>query len=138
MKKYYFITVILFCIISCGTKKTTTFDKTTTRSDTIRIANEALEYEVIIIDVGFSNWLASYAKPRNYYNQNYMEQRNLIWVNQWNQNVISGRHPELFEMTINYDANTDYGYEVNYLIYNYLTYFQITNNIQLGGFKARL
>jgi hypothetical protein len=29
-------------------------------------------------------------------------------------------------MTINYDQNVDYGYEVNYLIYNYMVYFQNT------------
>ena len=138
MKKYYIIVVALFVLISCGTKKPATFDTTTFKSDTIRIANDALEYEVLIIDVGFSGWLASYAKPRNYHSQNYMEQRNKIWVNQWNQNVLSGRRADLFEMSINYEANIDYGYEVNYLIYNYLTYFQLTNNIQLGGFKARL
>jgi hypothetical protein len=31
-------------------------------------------------------------------------------------------------MTINYDQNVDYGYEVNYLIYNYMVYFQNTLN----------
>lgn len=138
MKKYYLIAIILFFVIACGTKKTSTFDKTTVKNDTIRIANDALEYEVIIIDAGFNSWLASYGKPRNFYTQNYMEQRNRTWVSQWNQNVISGPRRDLFEMNINYDFNTDYGYEVNYLLYNYLTYFQLTNNIQLGGFRARL
>jgi hypothetical protein len=67
-----------------------------------------------------------------------MEQRNQMWVMQWNQNVMTGQQRNLFEMTINYDPNIDYGYEVNYLLFNYLTYFQLTNNIQLGGFSARL
>ncbi|CAM4070962.1 DUF6146 domain-containing protein [Flavobacterium antarcticum] len=138
MKKHFVIIVALFFAVACGTKKTTTFDTGTSKNDTIRIANDELEYEVIIIDAGFNGWLASYAKPRNYYTQNYMEQRNRLWVNQWNQNVISGPRRDLFEMTINYQSNIDYGYEVNYLLYNYLTYFQLTNNIQLGGFKARL
>lgn len=138
MKKYFVIIVALFFAVACGTKKTTTFDSNTSKNDTIRIANDELEYEVIIIDAGFNGWLASYAKPRNYNSQSYMEQRNRLWVNQWNQNVISGPRRDLFEMTINYQSNIDYGYEVNYLLYNYLTYFQLTNNIQLGGFKARL
>ena len=125
-------------MISCTSKKASTFDKTTATSDTIRIANDQLEYEVIIIDAGFNSWLAAYGKPRNFYTQNYMEQRNRIWVNQWNQNVIAGPRRDLFEMNINYDVQTDYGYEVNYLLYNYLTYFQLTNNIQLGGFNARI
>jgi hypothetical protein len=138
MNKYYIIVVALFFAASCGTKKTTAFDKTVAKTDTIRIVNEELEYEIIIIDPGFNGWLASYAKPRNYFNQNYMQQRNQTWVNQWNQNVRTGSRPDLFEMSISYDGFTDYGYEVNYLLYNYLTYFQLTNNIQLGGFRARL
>ena len=138
MKKQYIILIALFVVLACGTQKNTGFDKATAVNDTIRIANAKLEYEVIIIDPGFSSWLAGYAKPRNYYGQNYMEQRNRIWVTQWNQNVSSGTKPNLFEMSINFDTNTDYGYEVNYLLYNYLTYFQLTNNIQLGGFRARL
>lgn len=138
MKKYYIIIVSLFLVVSCGTTKSTTLNKNNGKNDTIRIANDELEYEVIIIDAGFTGWLATYAKPRNYYTQTYMEQRNRVWVSQWNQNVISGPRKDLFEMTIDFDNRTDYGYEVNYLLYNYLTYFQLTNNIQLGGFNARL
>ena len=40
-----------------------------TKNDTVRIANDELEYEVIIIDPGFSTWLNSTALPRNYYSQ---------------------------------------------------------------------
>jgi hypothetical protein len=36
-------------------------------------------------------------------------------------------------MTINYEYGIDYGYEVNYLIYNYMIYFQNTNNQRLFG-----
>lgn len=138
MKKYYIFAVLLFIGIACVPKKQVVVDKNTTKNDTIRIANKELEYEVIIIDPGFNSWLAGYARPRNYYTQNYMEQRNRTWVSQWNQNVNSGMRPNLFEMNINYDSSIDYGYEVNYLLFNYLTYFQLTNNIQLGGFNARL
>jgi hypothetical protein len=47
-------------------------------------------------------------------------------------------NPNLYEMTINYESNIDYGYEVNYMIYNYLFYFQLTNKQQLGGFMPRI
>ena len=142
MKNFISFLALVLIIISCSTTKNTSpkNDETvsTTKSDTVRIANDELEYEVIIIDPGFSNWLASRAQPRNFYTQNYMETRNRVWITNWNTNVISGRNRDLFEMSINYDNNIDYGYEVNYLIFNYLTYFQITNNIQLGGFSARI
>ena len=138
MKKYHFIILALFFTVACATKKSTTPTNPIANNDVVRIANDELEYEILIFDVGFNSWLAGYAKPRNFHSQNYMEQRNRVWVNQWNQNVNSGIRRDLFEMSINYDNSTDYGYEVNYLLYNYLTYFQITNNIQLGGFNARL
>lgn len=130
-------------LIGCSSTKNVTSKKevitSTTQNDTVRIANDELEYEVIIIDPGFNSWLASRAKPRNYYSQTYMETRNRTWVTNWNINVNSGgKNRELFEMTINYNNTIDYGYEVNYLLFNYLTYFQITHNIQLGGFSARI
>jgi hypothetical protein len=37
----------------------------------------------------------------------------------------------LYEMTINYNQNIDYGYEVNYLIYNYMVFFKIPINKKL-------
>lgn len=143
MKKLLFIGFIFILIISCSASKSHTFqDKkgVAAANDTIRIANDKLEYEVIIIDAGFSSWMASYAKPRNYYSQQYMETRNRIWVNEWN---LRARQPgfynsSLYEMEIDYQNGIDYGYEVNYMLYNYLTYFQITNNIKLGGFVPRI
>lgn len=136
--KYFIIVLSLFVIGACTTQKTATFNSKIAKNDTIRIANDSLQYEVLIFDPGFNSWFAAYAKPRHFYTQNYMEQRNQAWVRQWNQNVISGPRRDLFEMTIDYDNNTNYGYEVNYLLFNYLTYFQLTNNIQLGVFNARL
>ena len=142
MKNSISFLIVALIIISCSSTKTSTPKNnsisSTTKNDTVRIANDELQYEVIIIDPGFSGWLVSRAQPRNYYTQSYMETRNKMWVTNWNINVNSGRNRDLFEMSINYDNHIDYGYEVNYLLFNYLTYFQITNNIQLGGFPARI
>ena len=143
MKNFISFIVIALLVISCSSTKDASLKKeaasSVAKNDTVRIANDELEYEVIIIDPGFSGWLASRARPRNYYSQSYMETRNRVWVTNWNINVnSSSRNRGLFEMSINYDNNIDYGYEVNYLLFNYLTYFQITNNIQLGGFSARI
>jgi hypothetical protein len=107
-----------------------------TANDTIRIANEELEYEVIIIDPGYSSWLASRAFSRNYHSQSYLENKNKLWITEWNSRVLQPfrYNPNLYEMTINYDQNVDYGYEVNYLIYNYLVYFQNTYKQKLFGY----
>ena len=108
-------------------------------SDVVRIANDSLQYEVIIIDSGFKSWLATNAQPRNFYSESYLEGRNQLYVREWNSRVLQPQRysPNLYEMQINYDPTIHYGYEVNYLIYNYMTYFQIVNKQQLSGFVPR-
>ena len=139
MKNSYYL-IALFCIfLSCNTSKSNfpAAEKSiTSPSDTVRIANDALEYEVIIIDPGFSSWLASRAYPRGYHSQSFLENKNQIYVSEWNSRVLQPQRydPNLYEMTINYDRITDYGYEVNYLIYNYMIYFQNTYKQKLFGF----
>jgi hypothetical protein len=106
------------------------------KNDTIRIANDSLQYEVIIIDPGFSTWLASRAFPRGYHSQSYMENKNIFYVTEWNNRVLQPQRydPSLYEMSINYEQNINYGYEVNYLIYNYMIYFQNTFKQNLYGY----
>lgn len=141
MKKFLFIFTILVIIISCSSNKSLVLDHKKDepiqkKSDTIRIANDSLEYEVIIIDGGFNTWLNSQSKPRGFYTETYLENKNQIYVREWNNRVLQPQrfNPNLYEMQINYNTNIHYGYEVNYLIYNYMVYFQITNKQQLAGF----
>jgi hypothetical protein len=130
--------ILVACNASQNKKKIE--EKSKLESDTIRIANKEIEYEVLIIDVGFSSWFNSNAKPRNYYSQSYLESRNRVWVLEWNRRAMlsSQYDPNLYEMTINYETNINYGYEVNYMLYNYLVYFQLKNNQKLGGFSPRI
>ena len=140
MKKSIYIIAIIICVIvGCRTSKSVVVEKekpTGIKSDTIRIANDKLEYEVIIIDPGFSSWLISNAQPRNYHSQSYLESKNQIWISEWNNRVLQPIRysPNLYEMTIDYTPSIDYGYEVNYLIYNYLVYFQNTYKQKLFGY----
>ncbi|MNJ94989.1 hypothetical protein D3C87_126930 [compost metagenome] len=132
------ITIVLGIIISCSTQNkypvTNTNNKALTANDTVRIANDSLEYEVIIIDPGFNSWLASRAKPRGFYGQSYLENKNRLWVMEWNNRVLNPqRYGDMYLMTVDYRSSINYGYEVNYLLYNYLVYFQITNRQKLGG-----
>lgn len=140
MKNYFYIlTLILLLLLSCNSKKSAVASpekNLTVKNDTIRIANEELQYEVIIIDSGFSTWLASRAYPRGYHTQSYMENKNIFYVTEWNNRVMQPQryNPNLYEMSINYDQNINYGYEVNYLIYNYMIYFQNTYKQNLYGY----
>lgn len=136
----YLLIVFGFIIYGCNSykpvPKAPNQANTTKPNDTIRIANDELEYEVIIIDPGFGSWLAGRAFPRGYLSQSYMENKNRLYVMEWNNRAMQPQryNPNLYEMTINYDSNTDYGYEVNYLIYNYMIYFQNTFKQKLNGY----
>ncbi len=142
MKKSVTLLLVMFCIaIACNTQRNVTPSNTHTTGivgDTIRIANDELEYEVIIIDPGFSSWMLTNARPRGHYTQQYMEMRNRTWVNEWNNRARVPSKANTYLMPIDYQSTIDYGYEVNYMLFNYLTYFQIKNNIRLGGFVPRI
>lgn len=139
MRTYIILIIaVLSVIIGCSTKNklpsTSAEVKVASSNDTIRIANDSLEYEIIIIDPGFNSWLVSRARPRGYYQQSYLENKNRLWVMEWNTRSLNpGRYRDLYQMTIDYQSNINYGYEVNYLLYNYLVYFQTSNNQRLGG-----
>jgi hypothetical protein len=135
----YIVAFIAFMIICCSTPKanlSSNGKSVASKNDTIRIANDELQYEVIIIDAGFNTWLNSRAYPRNYHSQSYLENKNRIYVSEWNNRVLQPQRykRDLYEMSINYDSNVNYGYEVNYLIYNYMIYFQNTYDQKLNGY----
>ncbi len=152
MKKMIFkIGILLFLIgvafSSCQSSKQAleitdkeriAFNKTV--GDTIEIASDSTEYEVIIIEPGFNFWLNSIARPEGFYSQPYLENRNQILVINWNQRVLQPLrfNPNLYELQINYDPNIDYGYEVNYKLYNYFIYFQRKYNQRLGPWLPRI
>lgn len=143
MKNLLYLLLICILAFSCNTSKKTvnTNDETNiTEQDTVRIANEELEYEIIIIDPGFNTWLYSRARQRGFYDQSYFETRNRVMVNEWNQRVLQPMQydPNLYELRIDYDPNIDYGYEVNYLLYNYFLYFQLNYNQRLSSFAPRI
>lgn len=138
MKNLAYILIILMIIIGCSTSKSSvssTEQPKTTSNDTVKIVNEELEYEVIIIEPGFDFWLESTAYPRGYYSQHYLENKNYLYVMEWNNRVRSPERfsPNLYEMTIDYDPTINYGYEVNYMIYNYMIFFQNKYNQRLYG-----
>ena len=136
----FLVSIALFLLFSCTSNKNFGNENTEKlTSDTIHISNPDLEYDVIIIDAGFTSWFNSYAKPKGFYSQSYLEARNRTWVIEWNNRARNPRqYGNIYELPINYESNINYGYNVNYMIYNYLVYFQITNKQQLGGFQARL
>lgn len=143
MKNLLLLMVVPLFIWSCATNTLNNPKEKNPRSvvqnDTVKIENKELGYEVIIFEPGFNAWINTQAQPRGFYSENFLEGRNRIFVSEWNRRVMQPQvfDPNLYEMQINYDAQTRYGYEVNYLIYNYFMYFQLTYKQQLSGFVPR-
>lgn len=127
MRNIFYILLLAVFVYSCGSVGGRGFpDKRISgaENDTVRIANDSLEYEIIIIEPGFDLFINSYAHPRGYYSQSYLETKNAMLVSEYNQRVRQPTiyNPNLYVNEINYDPAIDYGYEVNYLLYNYFVY----------------
>ena len=144
-----FIIIFTFALvlISCGATKELisisndekeAFEQV--EGDTITISSDKTEYKIIIIEPGFYTWLNSIAKPEGYYSQSFLENRNYLMVLEWNRRVLQPLQysPNLYELQIDYAQNIDYGYEVNYQLYNYFIYFQRKYNQRLGTFIPRI
>ncbi|WP_366512842.1 DUF6146 family protein, partial [Kordia sp.] len=144
MKKVFAVLALAGIVVySCSSpQKTMTQKKDDIQkvSDTIRIASDELEHEIIIFEPGFSAWLQGYARPRDYYSQQFLENKNIIYVTEWNQRVIEPARYDntLYQQQINYRSNVDYGYEVNYQLYYYFVFFQQKYKQQLAAFPARI
>jgi len=137
--------ILILCMVgglmlSCNSTKATRADKPVfTENDTVRIANNEAEFEIIIFDPAFNSWFNAHARPRSYYTQQYLETRNRTWVSEWNNRAaFPQRHGNIYDSPINYNPTVDYGFEVNYMLFNYLTYFQIKFDQRLGGFVPRV
>lgn len=139
-KLLYSIFIATFLLFSCESNKSFTSENNEKlKSDTIHISNPDLDYDVIIIDGGFTNWFNTYARPKNAYTQSYLETRNRTWIIEWNNRARNPmKYGSIYDMQINYESNINYGFNVNYMIYNYLVYFQLTKKQQLGGFPPRI
>ncbi len=127
MKNLIYTIITTLLIIGCASTSTKTMDMVSadTGSDTIRIANDSLEYEILIIEPGFNSWLVT-QRPRGFYGETFLETRNRIYVTEYNQRVLQPQrfNTNLYVQQINYEPNIHYGYEVNYLLYNYFLFFE--------------
>jgi hypothetical protein len=148
MRVLLIITILGLFLWSCSTTKkseTSFSDKeqlafNAKENDTVKIANDSLEYQIIILEPGFNFWLNSIARPKGYYDKNFLENRNRLLVLEWNNRV---QQPQLFDpniylLPIDYNYNIDYGYDVNYKLYNFFIYFQRKYKQRLTGFVPRI
>jgi len=130
---FYYITFGLFIVGCSSTTKTTKTSDTNVPAESVRIANDSLEYEIIITDIGFETYLNTIAKPMNFYSLEYYETKNYFYVTEWN---IRARNPlryrnDIYENQIDYEFNVDYGLEVNYKLFNYFKFIEYKYNVRI-------
>jgi len=125
MRKLLYLIIIGIVVSSCSTISKTSSENELPEG-AVRIANEELEYEIIIIDNGFDIYLQTIAKPANFYSQDYYEIKNYRYVVEWN---IRAEQPmrynsNIYENRIDYKSTIDYGLDVNYKLYNYFKFVE--------------
>ena len=121
MKNLIFILFLLVSLSSYSQK-----------SDTTVIKNDSLEYQIIIVDPMFNTWLIGNARPSGYYRIGYLETHNKYSVADWNVKFLSSNNKDIYQFYIDYDPNVRYGYEVNYLLFNYFQYFRNKTKENIG------
>ncbi len=122
----YFSTVIILIIsfYACGSSPIKS--KTNAKEEPVVIKNDSLEYEITIIDIGFTTYLNTIARPPGFHSQFYLENKNRVYVSVWNSRVNNAAYfnNNIYENRIDYDLNVDYGYDVNYKLFNYFEFAQ--------------
>lgn len=127
-----FLGILGLSFMSCVAQpKTDAVDKGTTKIENgkVILSNPDLEYEVIIIDNGFERWFNTNRMPKGHYSIDFLENKNRSWVQQWNAKALQPNSG--IDYSIDYNNQTHYGYEVNYMLYHYLLYYQQVNNLRL-------
>ena len=133
--------IVFICLVAyscCSSKRTLDSNSDTVlniENDTVIISDDKLEYDIIIIEHGFNTWFETRAKPEEFYSLSFLESKNIRYVVEWNSRVLQPLKysSNLYEMQINYTQGIDYGFDLNYKLYNYFTFFQNRYNQNLLG-----
>ena len=103
-------------------------EKHIVKADTVTV--DSIEYKLIVLDPRFESWVVT-QPPMNFYSKEYYEQRNRLYVSEWNQRYMTHRGPIEYETYIDYDPRIDYGIDLNYRLYYYFKYFEMSNHVRL-------
>lgn len=124
---YFIVAIVLGVFLySCGASSTQQGINSLEKEKPVVIANDSLEYEIVILDIGFNYYLQSIARPIGFYSQNYLENWNKIYVINWNIRVQNPTRYDanIYANIIEYDTKIDYGLDLNYRLFNYFQFAQ--------------
>ena len=127
--------MLVICVIIYNCNSLPIKNTSNTNEKPVVIANDSLEYEIIIFDIGFNLYLNTIARPMGYYSQKFLENKNDIFVTNWNLRAMNPTRYDvsIYGNVIDYDPNINYGLEVNYKLFNYFLFAQKKYDMRLDG-----
>lgn len=111
---WFFVAAILSFACSTSNRMLGVSDK-----NLLDISQDKDEYEIIVMDPGFDTWFATTWSPAKDSSVKYYSLWNQRYVSAWNHKVTNPYTSELFDSIIQYDPTTDYGIEVERVLYYY-------------------
>lgn len=95
------------------------------------------KYETIVIAPGYESFSTT-QKSKEFYTESYLKTKNVFMVNEWNYRYSnpSRYNPNIYEASIDYDPNTDYGLDVEYELYMFFRFMEKQNKMSLIGDRA--
>lgn len=90
------------------------------------------EYDVIVFDAGYESFLAT-QKSKDFYTESFLKAKNILMVNEWNYRYRLPKqyNPNIYEVSIDYNTNTNYGLDVEYKIYMFFRFMEKEHNMSL-------
>ena len=129
--------VLFLCLLmmgllhSCGTN----YPQPSAEKEMTFEENDEGEYEIIVFDSQYETFLATRAFPKEFYSESYYKNRNTFLVTEWNMrhNQPMRYDPNLYEVSIDYNPQIDYGLDFEYRLYNFFMFVEWKYGVDLDG-----
>lgn len=64
----------------------------------LKLLVKTVAYDIAIIETGFNVWLNTTARPEGFYNQIYLENKNIFYTQASNSRILHRYNPSLYEL----------------------------------------
>lgn len=93
------------------------------------VLERAVEYDLMVFDVGFDHWLKTNPITIDHYSNEYLQTSNIRYVQEWNRRYING--DKRIESYVDYNPSEKYNKDFNFKLFMYFKYFEETNGMRL-------
>lgn len=129
MQAILFIFITICALASCGVSHKSATEAPSQNVELV--AEDSLEYELLVLDPGFSSFLMTQPSAE-FHSQGYYENWNHRYVLEWNSRHSNPfRYGDFYQTQIHYDSHEDYGLELNYQLYYYFLFIKQKYGIEL-------